>query len=80
METRQQAFALFTAVSLLIGIIVIIQLWLVGAALDALLAGQTTVLAPAALASAALLAINAGLLVLIARLDRRVTGKGGSDG
>jgi hypothetical protein len=79
LETRQQAVALFTAVSLLIGIIVIIQLWLVAAALDALLAGQTPVLAPAAIASVALLLINGGLLLLIARLDRNVTRKGGSN-
>jgi hypothetical protein len=80
LETRQQAVALFTAVSLLIGIIVIIQLWMVAAALDALLAGQATVLAPAAIASAVLLLINGALLLLIARLDRNVTKRSGSIG
>jgi len=59
----------------LIGVIVIIQLWLVAAALDALLGGQTSVLVPAAIASAALLLINAGLLRLIVRLDSRVRRK-----
>lgn len=72
METRRQAVTLFTSVSLLIGIIVIIQLWLVAAALDALLGGQKAVLVPAAIASAVLLVINAGLLRLIVRLDSRV--------
>jgi len=75
LETRHQAVTLFTAVSLLIGVIVIIQLWLVAAALDALLGGQTSVLVPAAIASAALLLINAGLLRLIIRLDSRVRRK-----
>jgi len=59
----------------LIGVIVIIQLWLVAAALDALLGGQTSVLVPAAIASAVLLLINAGLLRLIIRLDSRVRRK-----
>jgi ABC-type transport system involved in cytochrome bd biosynthesis fused ATPase/permease subunit len=72
LETRRQAVTLFTSVSLLIGIIVIIQLWLVAAALDALLGGQTAVLVPAAIASAVLLVINAGLLRLIVKLDSRV--------
>ena len=72
METRHQAVTLFTALSLLIGIIVIIQLWLVAAALDALLSGQPSVLVPAAIASIFLLLINGGLLVLIIRLDKRL--------
>ena len=72
METRHQATTLFTSISLLIGIIVIIQLWLVAAALDALLGGQTSVLLPAAVASLFLLLINGCLLVLIIRLDNRL--------
>ncbi|HKV42441.1 MAG TPA: DUF6755 family protein [Blastocatellia bacterium] len=85
METRHQAqqhqaVQLFTAVSLLIGILVIIQLWLVAAALDALLSLQISVLIPAAIASAVLLLINIGLLVLIVRLDSRVRRKAGSNG
>jgi len=72
LETRHQAVTLFTALSLLIGIIVIIQLWLVAAALDALLSGQPSVLVPAAIASMFLLLINGGLLVLIIRLDNRL--------
>jgi hypothetical protein len=80
LETPRQAVTLFTAVSLLIGVIVIIQLWLVAAALDALLSGQTTVLVPAGIASLALLLINSGLLLLIIRLDRRVRRRGGFDG
>ena len=79
LETRRQAVTLFTSVSLLIGIIVIIQLWLVAAALDALLGGQTAVLAPAAIASAVLLVFNAGLLRLIVRLDSRVRKRTESD-
>jgi hypothetical protein len=64
----------------LIGIIVIIQLWLVAAALDALLGGQTSVLVPAAIASALLLIINGMLLRLIVRLDNQVRRGAKADG
>jgi len=79
METGRQAVTLFTMVSLLIGIIVIIQLWLVAAALDALLAGQTIILVPAAIVSAALSLINGALVLLIVRLDSRVRSGSGTD-
>ena len=41
METRQQGSTLFSAVLVLIAILVVIQLWLVAAAVDALMARQT---------------------------------------
>jgi hypothetical protein len=67
-----QGLTLFTAVLWLIGIVVVIQLWLVSAALDALLAGDRQVLAPAAIASLALFLMNGGLLLFILRFDRRL--------
>lgn len=72
METVKQGTTLFTAICVLIGTLVIIQLWLVAAALDALLAGQTGILGPAALASLALFALNGGLLLYIVRFDQRL--------
>jgi len=80
LETRNQAVTLFTAVSLLIGIMVIIQLWLVAAALDALLSDQTSVLIPAAIGSAILFLACGGLLILIIRLDSRVRRRNGLSG
>jgi hypothetical protein len=74
---RDQALTLFTAVLWLIGVVVVVQLWLLTAALEALLAGHTRVLVPAAIASLALLGLNAGLLLYVYRLDaavRRETG------
>jgi hypothetical protein len=74
---REQGLTLFTAMLWLIGIVVVVQLWLVTAALEALLAGHTRVLVPAALASLALLGLNGGLLLFVYRLDgniRRDTG------
>jgi hypothetical protein len=69
---RQQGLTLYTAVLWLIGTVVVIQLWLVAAALDALLGGETGVLIPAAIASLALFLLNAGLLTLVLRFDRRL--------
>ncbi len=72
METRRQGRALMTALCLFIGIVLIVQLWLLSAAVDALLAGDDAVLVPATLASFALLAVNAGLLAYGISFDRRI--------
>jgi len=52
--------------------LVVIQLWLVAAALEALLSGTRGALLPAAVASFVLLGVNAGLLLYIVRFDERV--------
>jgi hypothetical protein len=67
-----QGLTLFTAILWLIGIVVIIQLWLVSAALEALLGGDRQVLTPAAIASLVLFLLNGGLLLFVIRFDRRV--------
>jgi hypothetical protein len=72
METRQQGATLFSAILVLIATLVVIQLWLVAAALDALLARQTTVLVPTAAAAVALFALNAGLLWWVRSFDKRL--------
>jgi hypothetical protein len=72
METRKQGLTLITALCLLIGVVLIIQLWLVAAALDALLGGDTSVLAPSAVVSLALFVLNAGLLWYVLGFDERV--------
>jgi hypothetical protein len=71
-ETRRQGTTLFTAITVLIGILVVMQLWLVAAALEALLSGNRAVLLPAAVASFLVLAVNAGLLLYIVRFDERL--------
>jgi len=71
-ETRKQGTTLFTAIAVLIGILVVIQLWLVAAALEALLSGNRGALLPAAVASFVLLGVNAGLLLYIVRFDERI--------
>jgi hypothetical protein len=72
METRQQGSTLFSAILVLIATLVVIQLWLVAAALDALLARQTSVLVPTALAAGFLFLLNAGLLWFVVAFDRRL--------
>lgn len=71
-ETRQQGLSLMTAICLLIGTLVVIQLWLVAAALDALLSNEHGVLLPAGLASLALFLASAGLLLYAESFDRRL--------
>lgn len=72
METRQQGSTLFSAVLVLIAILVVIQLWLVAAAVDALMARQTNVLVPTAVASSVLLVLSAGLLWYVVSFDARL--------
>lgn len=72
METREQGSTLFSAVLVLIALLVVIQLWLLAAALDALLARELGVLAPTAVASMVLLAVSAGLLWYVVTFDARL--------
>ena len=72
METHRQGTSLFTAILFLIGTIVIVQLWLLAAAVDALLQHDLGVLTPVAVASLVLLASNALLLRYGLRFDARL--------
>ncbi len=72
METRQQGSTLFSAVLVLIALLVVIQLWLVAAAVDALMARQMAVLLPTAIASGGLFALSGGLLWYVVSFDARL--------
>ena len=72
METRAQGSTLFSAVLVLIAILVIIQLWLVAAAVDALMSRQMVVLVPTAIASGVLFALSGGLLWYVVSFDARL--------
>ncbi len=76
MNVRRQGIALFTGLSVLIAILVIIQLWLVAASLDALLSNEVKVLGPAAIASFALFCVNGGLVLYALDFDRKVRHRG----
>lgn len=77
MGLREHGLTLFTGIVWFIGSIVVVQLWLVTAGLEALLSGRTSVLVPAALASLALASINGALLVFVNRQDRRIRREAG---
>jgi uncharacterized protein DUF6755 len=78
-ETRQQGLILFSAVLVLIALLVVIQLWLVAAALDALFSRQFVVLVPTAIASGVLFGLSGGLLWYVVSFDARLR-HGGSRG
>jgi F0F1-type ATP synthase assembly protein I len=72
METRQQGSTLFSAVLVLIATLVVIQLWLIATAVDALLGRQTDVLLPTMAGSAVLFLLAAGLLWYVVSFDARL--------
>jgi hypothetical protein len=72
MSKQKQGITLFTALTTFIATLLIIQLWLVAAALDALLSGHEEVLVPAAVASFCLFAIDVALLLYGLRFDHRL--------
>jgi hypothetical protein len=79
METRKQGSVVFNAVLFLVGTLIIIQLWLVAAGLDAHLRGSRRIPVAAAVASLTLLGLNSGLLGYVLRINRRVRKSGGCD-
>jgi hypothetical protein len=72
METRQQGSTLFSALLVLIGLLVVIQLWLLASGVEALMAGQTSVLEATAVASTVLLLLSGGLLWYVVSFDARL--------
>ena len=70
MSLRTQGSTLFSAILILVATTVVVQLWLLTFSMEALLRGQFGTLVPAALASTALLLVNAGLLRYVFRFDR----------
>ena len=67
--SRSQRMTIITGILCLVVIIVILQLWLLTATMNAYLGGDTTVLWPAAMASLVCLGLNGGLLWYLNRLD-----------
>lgn len=72
METRQQGATLFSAIVVLIATLVIVQLWLMAASVDAVYSRDATVLWPAALGSIVLFLLSAGLLWYVVAFDARL--------
>ena len=77
METRRQGTTLFTGIAVLIGTLVVIQLWLLAASLEAYRSGERGILVAAALASFLILLVNGSLLLYVIRFDARLRHRGG---
>jgi hypothetical protein len=69
--SRKQKMTIVFGILSIVLTIVILQLWLLTATMNAFLGGQESVIIPAALASVVCFLLNAGLLLYIYRLERR---------
>jgi hypothetical protein len=69
--SRQQKTTIVFGILAIVVMIVILQLWLLTATMNAFLAGQERVILPAAVASIVCFALNAGLLKYIYRMERQ---------
>ena len=73
MNNRQaQGTTLFTALLVLVGIGVVVQLWLLAASVDALMRHQASTAVHAAIASAIVFAINGLLVLYVFNFDRKI--------
>ncbi len=67
--SRSQRMTIVNGTLLFVILVVVLQLWLLTATVNAYLGGDTTVVIPAAIASFACLGLNVWLLRHLARLD-----------
>ena len=67
----QQKLTIVDGILAIVAIIVILQLWLLTATMNASLGGEETVILPAAIASAVCVALNIGLLRYLYQMERR---------
>ena len=73
MSTRQaQGTTLFTALLVLIGIGVVVQLWLLAASVDALMRHEAGAAVHAAVGSLAVFIINGLLVLYVFNFDRKI--------
>ena len=69
--TREQRMTIVYGILCIVLIIVMLQLWLLMATMNAYLGGDESVIWPAALASAVCFLLNAGLLWYLYKMERR---------
>ncbi len=67
---RSQRMTIVNGILSIVGIIIILQLWLFTATMDAYLGGDESILLPAALVSLVCLGLNAGLLWYVYAMER----------
>lgn len=68
--TRDQRMIIINGMLAFVLIVVVMQLWLLTATMNAWLGGDESIVWPGLLVSAAGLALNGGLLIFLRRLDR----------
>ncbi len=68
--TREQRLTIVYGMLAFILVVVVLQLWLLTATMNAWLGGDSSVVLPAAFASLACLALNGGLLLHLRRIER----------
>jgi hypothetical protein len=68
--SREQRFTIIQGMLVFVLIVVVLQLWLLTATMNAWLGGDEHIVWPAAAASAAGLALNVGLFLYLTRLER----------
>jgi hypothetical protein len=71
--TREQRTTIVYGILGFVVVLVVLQLWLLTATMNAFLGGDRAVIWPAALVSTACLALAAGLLRYLRRLERAAT-------
>ena len=69
--SRQQKTTIVFGILSIVVMVVVLQLWLLTATMNAFLAGQERVIVPAAIASIICFALNGGLLTYVYRMERR---------
>jgi len=69
--SRSQKMPIMLGIVSIVLVIVILQLWLLTATMNSFLAGEDTVIVPAAIGSLVCVALNCGLLFYIYRMERR---------
>ena len=69
--SRQQKTTIVFGILSIVLMLVVLQLWLLTATMNAFLAGQERVIIPAAIVSIICLALNAGLLMYVYKMERR---------
>jgi divalent metal cation (Fe/Co/Zn/Cd) transporter len=74
--SREQRLAIIHGMLVFVVIVVVLQLWLLTATMNAWLGGDDAVVWPAAAASAGCLALNVGLFRYLVRVER--TRRGGA--
>lgn len=68
--SRQQKMTIVFGILCIVLIIVVLQLWLLTATMNAFLGGEEAVIIPAAIASMVCLLLNAGLLWYVSQMER----------